>query len=454
MARAFRLNSTRALCLGAAVLLGVASGAAAQVSADQASQPVNSSQSLHLPENPELFATVMPPIIKATAIVNGDVITQTDVDQRLAFLSIASGQPIPADQIDTLRQQVLSNLIDETLEIQAAKAEKIDIKKADIDRTVARVAKDSKQTPEQMAAYLGSHGSSIESLRRQIQGEIAWARLQQAKIEDGVSVGDDEVKAVLDRLNASKGTEQYRVSEIFLSATPYTQTETIQNADKILDQLKNGASFPAFARQYSQASTAAVGGDLGWVRPEQLTTQIADVLRQMTPGTISNPISLPGGVSIIAVQDTRKILTPDPRDAVLSLKQISLKFPKGTTRQQAEPVVEQFVAATRNIGGCGGAEKIASDFHAEVVQSDDIKTRDLPGAMQELVMPLQIGQATVPFGSIEDSVRVLVVCGRDQPDPTAPTFDDVYNQINQERVNMRSRRYLADLRRDAVIEYR
>jgi len=454
VARAFRLNSTRALCLGAAVLLGVASGAAAQVSADQASQPVNSSQSLHPPENPELFATVMPPIIKATAIVNGDVITQTDVDQRLAFLSIASGQPIPADQIDTLRQQVLSNLIDETLEIQAAKAEKIDIKKADIDRTVARVAKDSKQTPEQMAAYLGSHGSSIESLRRQIQGEIAWARLQQAKIEDGVSVGDDEVKAVLDRLNASKGTEQYRVSEIFLSATPYTQTETIQNADKILDQLKNGASFPAFARQYSQASTAAVGGDLGWVRPEQLPTQIADVLRQMTPGTISNPISLPGGVSIIAVQDTRKILTPDPRDAVLSLKQISLKFPKGTTRQQAEPVVEQFVAATRNIGGCGGAEKIASDFHAEVVQSDDIKTRDLPGAMQELVMPLQIGQATVPFGSIEDSVRVLVVCGRDQPDPTAPTFDDVYNQINQERVNMRSRRYLADLRRDAVIEYR
>ena len=77
----------------------------------------------------------MPPIIKATAIVNGDVITQTDVDQRLAFLSIASGQPIPADQIDTLRQQVLSNLIDETLEIQAANAEKIDIMKPDLDRT-------------------------------------------------------------------------------------------------------------------------------------------------------------------------------------------------------------------------------------------------------------------------------------------------------------------------------
>ena len=96
MARAFRLNSTRALCLGAAVLLGMASGAAAQQSSDPGPGPVNSSESLHLPENPELFASVMPPIIKATAIVNGDVITQTDVDQRLAFLSIASGQPVPA----------------------------------------------------------------------------------------------------------------------------------------------------------------------------------------------------------------------------------------------------------------------------------------------------------------------------------------------------------------------
>ena len=82
----------------------------------------------------------MPSVIKATAIVNGDVITQTDVDQRLAFLAIANGEPIPADQVDALRQQVLRNLIDETLEIQAAKADKIEVKKSDIDRTVERVA--------------------------------------------------------------------------------------------------------------------------------------------------------------------------------------------------------------------------------------------------------------------------------------------------------------------------
>ncbi|HET7606823.1 MAG TPA: peptidylprolyl isomerase [Sphingomicrobium sp.] len=454
MARAFRLNSTRALLAGSAVLLGAATAAMAQQAEDQQAPPVNSSQSLNLPENPQLFGTTMPSVIKATAIVNGDVITQTDVDQRLQFLSIANGQPIPAEQVEALRQQVLRNLIDETLEIQAAKAEKIEIKKSDIDRTVERVAADSKQTPQQLAAYLDAHGSSISSLRRQIEGEIAWRRLQQAKIEAGVSVGDDEVKAVLDRLNAAKGTEEYRVGEIFLSATPYTEEQTLQNAQKILEQLKNGASFAAYARQYSEASTAAVGGDLGWVRPEQLPTALSAVLKQMGPGTISNPIEVNGGVSIIAVQDTRKVLTPDPRDAILSLKQVSINFPQGTSRQQAEPIVASFAEAAKNIGGCGGAEKIAGEFHGEVVTSDQIKLRDLPATLQQMMLPMQVGQATQPFGSLDEGVRVLVICGRDEAQSNAPTYDDVYSQLNEERVNSRARRYLADLRRDAIIEFR
>ena len=455
MAAAIRLNSKRMWSTAAAVALAAATSAIAQ---DNTQQPdasaVDTTSSLRLPENPQLFGTAMPSVVKATAIVNGEVITQTDIGQRLALLAIANGGAIPAGEAERLSQQVLRNLIDETLEIQAAKAEKIEIKDADIDRTVTRVASGVKQTPDQLTDFLQNHGSSIHSLRRQIEGEIAWQRLQRAKIESGVSVGDDEVKAVLDRLTASKGTEEYRVGEIFLSATPDTQAQVLANADKIIDQLKQGASFAGYARQYSEASTAAVGGDLGWVRPEQLPQALGSAIREMTPGTISSPISVPGGVSIIAVQDTRKLLTPDPRDAVLSLKQVSISFPKGTPRDQAEPMVAKFAEAAKNIGGCGGAEKIATDFHAEVVQSDSVKMRDLPTALQQLMLPMQVGQATQPFGSIDEGVRILVICGRDQVDPSEPTYDQVYNQLNEERVNMRARRYLRDLRRDAVIEFR
>ena len=455
MAAVFGVNKARLLIAGAAITLGFGTGALAQDNDQSGQQPeVNSSESLKLPQNPQVFGTAMPSVIKATAIVNGDVITQTDVNQRLAWLSIANGTPIPPEELDRLREQVLRNLIDETLEIQAAKTEKIDIKPSEIDRTVERVAGNAKQTAAQLAAYLDSNGSSIKSMRRQIEGEIAWQRLQRAKIESGVSVGDDEVKAVLDKLNASKGTEEYRVGEIFLSATPATEAQTLDNANKILAQLRNGASFAGYARQYSEASTAAVGGDLGWVRPEQLPAALATVLRDMPAGAISNPIPVPGGFSIIAVQDTRKILTPDPRDAILSLKQVSIAFPKGTTREAAEPVVSRFAEAAKSIGGCGGAEKIAADFHGEVVTSDQVKMRDLPPALQRLMLPMQVGQATQPFGSLDEGVRVLVICGRDEVDQSAPSYDDVYNQLNEERVNSRARRYLRDLRRDAVIEFR
>ena len=440
---------TKAASLTALVALGAALASAASAQ----DQGTNSASSLNLPSNPIVFGTSMPSVVKATAIINGEVITQTDIDQRVALMAIANGGKIPADEIDRLRQQVLRNLIDETLQIQAAKAAEINVTEADIDKTVTRVAGNVNQTPEQMAEYLKENGSSIRSIRRQILGEISWRRLQSAKIESGISVGDEEVKAVIARLEASKGTEEFRVGEIFLSVTPGNEAQVTANANRIIEQLRQGASFVGYARQFSEASTAAVGGDLGWVRPEQLPEQLGQAVKGMQPGQVAL-INVPGGKSILVVQDKRKVLTADPRAAELNLKQVSVGFPPGTTRQSAEPIVARFAQAAQNVGGCGGAEKMAAEFNGEVIQSDGVKLRELPPALQEMMLPMQVGQATRPFGSLEDGVRVLVICGRDEVDPSMPTYDQVLAQMNEERVNMRARRYLRDLRRDAIIDFR
>lgn len=444
------MSKSRAMLLAAGFSAAVAAGGVAIAQ----NAPANSTSPLNLPSEVTVFGTRLPDVVKATAIVNGEVITQTDINQRMAFLMIASERPPQGEEVERLRQQVFSNLIDETLQIQAAKAAEIEITDAEIDRTVARVAGNVKQTPEQMAEYLKARGASIRTVRRQIQGEIAWRRLQSAKIESGTSVGEDEVKAVLDRMEASKGTQEYRVGEIFLPATAATMQQAQANANQIIQGIRQGGSFVAYARQYSEASTAAVGGDLGWVRPEQLPEPIANVMRSMTPGQISAPIPVSGGISIIAVQDARKILTADPRNAVLTLKQVSINFPAGTSRQAAEPIVSRFAQAARNIGGCGGAEKMAAEFKAEVVEADDVKLRELPPVLQQMMVAMQIGQATQPIGSLDEGVRVLVLCGRDEVDPTMPTYDQVFAQMNEERVNLRARRYLRDLRRDAVIDFR
>lgn len=441
-----------ALCLAIGVAAIGPSVALAQAD-DDATDVTNP---LNLPSDVHFLARPDPHIRKATAIVNGFIITDTDVEQRLNLVLAANAQQaVSPEEKDRLRMQVLRNLIDETLEIQEAKSNDITVPKADIDSTFQRVSANFKQTPDQFTAYLKSKGSSAASIKRQIEGELAWQRLLDRKVQPFVNVGDDEVKQVIARLNATKGSKEYHVGEIYFSATPATDAQVHARADQVFEQLRKGGSFVAYARQYSEASTAAVGGDLGWVRGGQLPQSIADVLPQMQVGTVTPPIQVPGGYSIIALQDERQVLTADPRDALLSLKQMTLSFPPGTTQATAGPRVAAFAEATKNMAGCGAVSDVASKFDAQVVENDNIKVRDLPPVLQNQMTAMAIGQSTSPFGSVEDGVRVLVLCGRDDPQQAnAPSFDAIYNQMEQERVDLRARRYLRDLRRDAVIEYR
>ena len=441
---------SRTVLLAAATVVAAGAGALAQTADDAA--PSN----LDIPLNPQFFTDNDPTVRKATAIVNGDVITQTDVDQRLALIVLANGATkIPDDEMQRLRAQVLRNLVDETLQIQAAAQKDIKVEDKEIDSYYEQYARNMGRSPKEFSQFLRDHGSSDKSIKRQIHGELAWRRLQGRQIEPFVNIADEEVKAVLERLNASKGTQEYRIGEIFLSATPETSGEVQANAARIVQQVRSGASFLAYARQFSEASTAAVGGDLGWVRAEQLPDALAQAAKTLPVGELSDPIPVPGGFSIIAVQDTRQVLTADPRDAVLSLKQVSMNFAPGTKREDAAAKVEQLANMAQTMGGCGGAEEAAAKIGAEVVQNDQTRVRDLPAPLQNMLLSMSIGQVTKPFGSLEQGVRVLVLCGRDDPQTSSgPSFDQIYAQLEEQRVNARSQRYLRDLRRDAVVEYR
>jgi peptidyl-prolyl cis-trans isomerase SurA len=104
--------------------------------------------------------------------------------------------------------------------------------------------------------------------------------------------------------------------------------------------------------------------------------------------------------------------------------------------------------------GCGDADAVAAQLDANVVTNDQIRARSLPEQLQNIVLALQVGQSTPPFGSIEEGVRVLMLCGRDDPEVQGgPNFDQMMAQLEDERINKRAQRYLRDLRNDAYIEY-
>ena len=148
------------------------------------------------------------------------------------------------------------------------------------------------------------------------------------------------------------------------------------------------------------------------------------------------------------------MLTADPRDAILSLKQVSIAFPAGTTEAQASGKAKQFAEAMKGAQGCGTVDGIAAGIGAQVVGNDQLKARDLPKALQDLILGLSIGESTPPFGSVSDGVRVLMLCGRDDPKvESGPNFEQLQQQMEDDRVNKRAQAYLRDLRRDAVIDY-
>lgn len=438
----------------AALGLAVSPIAAAAQDAQPAEQ-ASVGNGLNLPGNIAVLGQNDPNTRKPTAVVNGQIVTGTDVDQRVALVVAASRSEIAADELQRLRTQVLRNLIDETLQIQEARAQEITINQAEVDQTYARVAAQNfGQNVDAMDAYLERVGSSPASLKRQILGELSWQRLLQRNVAPFVNVSAEEVNEIMARLEASRGTEEYRLGEIWLAATPENREQVLANIAQIIEQLRQGGSFVGYARQYSESSTAAAGGDLGFVRLEMLPSELAVAARQMQVGQLVGPIENSGGYSILALIDKKAILTADPRDAVLSLKQISYEFQDGIAEAEAQAELQKFVAGIGQMRGCGTADEVATGMGAKVASSDGIVLRTLPEAIQGMLVDLQIGQVTPPFGGVEDGVSVLMLCGRDDPQTVGgPSFDDLMNQLEDDRINKRAQRYLRDLRNDAVIEY-
>ncbi|WP_395618888.1 peptidylprolyl isomerase [Sphingorhabdus sp.] len=409
---------------------------------------------LDIPEGQQLFGKNDPNVRRATAQVNGEIITGTDIDHRLALIVAANENKLPPEELARFRAQILTNLIDETLQIQEAAANEIEVTEAEVNQYFDRVAQQNFNRPaNEVEKYLISIGASVATLKRQIKGELSWSRLLSRNVRPSANVSDDEVNAIIERIKATKGTTEYRLGEIYLAATPESLPAVQENARKIIEQLRQGGNFVAYARQFSEASTASVGGDLGWLSLAQLPQSLATAAAGMNSNEVQ-AVASPGGISILLLIDKRQVATADPRDSVLSLKQIAITFPKGTSEAQVTPLVKRFNEETQKITGCGVADEMARNLGADVVNRDGIKIRELPAPLQQVMLDLQVGQSTPPYGSLEDGVRVFVLCGRDAPQEAASeSFDEIMSRLEEERVNKRARIYLRDLRRDAVIEY-
>ena len=395
-------------------------------------------------------------VLRIAAVVNDRVISALDVVERMKFVMFSTNMANTPDNRRRLVKQILRNLVNDELRLQEANRLKIKVRERDINKAIQRIEKNNKMPSGTLDRLLRDRGISQATFRRKLEADIAWSRTVSRRLRRENRIGDDAVDDELDRIKALLNQPQYWVSEIFLSVDDADQEEQVRaSALRLLEQSKSGANFSALARNFSQSTSASVGGDLGWIQTGQLNRELDDAIANMTPGDIAGPIRTTAGFYLLHLRDRRQASLQGADDAVVELHQIALPVKPGATPAEiaAKKTLAQKIRAS--IASC--ADLPAATKSAGTKESGalgKIKLRDLPKAMRGAVRYLKIGTPSAPVLSPAGKLLILTVCSRSNPKIKLPSRRDVRNQLRGKQFNLLARRYLRDLRRSAYVDLR
>lgn len=375
------------------------------------------------------------------AIVNDHVISTFDVRQRATLLLISAGIERTPEMEQRARQQALRDLVDERLQMEEAAHFEITVTPDSINRRLADIARQNQTDLDGLTASLARDGISINTLRGQIEADIAWQRLISGLYGSRVRVSDVEIRETQERIAANATRPQYQISEIFLPAeTEQEFTEMEQGAMRLLEQMQRGAPFPLVARQFSQSASAAAGGDIGWIAAPELAPELQPVAERLQRGQVSLPIRTPTGVYIIAMRD-RRAGADAGATSIVSLQQISAPAARQNAMERLQRRVESCANLDNSVNSIPGATL------ADLGQTQET---ELSSSIRDRINGVANGHASSIVTS-GDQINFIVVCGRETGGGAVPSRDEIESRLREQELTMLSDRYLRNLRREATI---
>lgn len=242
-------------------------------------------------------------------IVNQDVITKSDLNDRMKLISTSTGMPQTPELLNKLRPQIVNMLVEEELKMQEARRQKIEVTKEEIDAGFAQISGQNNIPPEEFKKMLKSHGIQMRTMEDQIRAQVAWGKVIQKKLRPQIEISEADVDSELAMLRDKIGKTEYRVADIYLPVDDQKKDSEVSNvARRLVDQLRDQPNlFPRVAQQFSQAPGAQQGGMIGWISEGQLATEIDKVLPSLEVGAISDAIKTMTGYHIILVREKRAI---------------------------------------------------------------------------------------------------------------------------------------------------
>jgi peptidyl-prolyl cis-trans isomerase SurA len=394
---------------------------------------------------------------RIAAVVNDEAISVADVRSRIRMVMLTSNLTDTPDTRQRIAAQVLRTIVDEKLQIQEAKRQNITATDQEINKALGQIEKQNNLQPGQLVQLLKAHGIDRGALVEQLTASIVWAKLVRRLLSQTSIVSDEEIDYALRRAKETTNEPQSRVAEIFLAVdNPQQEDDVRRLAERLTEQMKQGARFSAVAQQFSQSATAAVGGDIGWVRAEQLSPELGKAVAQMRPGELSPPIRTGSGFYLLLVLDRRSGRAPGPEDSLLHLVQIVFPLPQQAPEQARRATILEAQNAKASAKNCEELLKIGKEKGSPQLSSEGrLRAEQIAPGMRNIVQGLQPGQASQPIVQ-KNGVGVIMVCEKAAAPsaPTIPTRDEIGETLTRQRLDTLARRYMRDLRRTAFVDLR
>ena len=383
--------------------------------------------------------------------VNDSVITGFDLRQRMLLLiAMTQVQPTP-ENLPAIQQQAMSVLIDERLQNQElAKYEDLKVPDADVDAEIAEMAQEVGTTPDNYLQYLAQGGIRTSTFRDQLRTQIGWSRLVGGRFQSRARASRAAVDAALRQVNEAASKKQYLIGEIYIEASRVGgQQAALNGANQLVAQMVQGAPFQNVAQQFSAAPSATRGGDAGWVVEGSVPAPVQQAFDQLAAGQLSRPIPVDGGVYIIYMRDKRD----GASTSLVAMKQIMIELPETASEAQVAAATQR-LEAIRGQLTCDNIQARASSeqglLGSDLGESD---VQNLAPQFQQVARSAEIGTISSPVRT-PLGVHLLAVCGRRVGGSEAPDARTVENQIYRQNIATLGRRYMRDLRNDALIEYK
>jgi peptidyl-prolyl cis-trans isomerase SurA len=402
------------------------------------------------------------PLDRIIAIVNDDVITQSDLEAQVRTVVLQMRQQkaqIPPE--DVLYRQVLERLILRRLQLQVAELTGIRVDDDTLNAAVENIAKQNKLTLAQFRQVLTRDGYDFAAFREDIRQEIIISRLRQRQVGNRITVTDQEVENFLstqDVQDLASETE-YQLAQILIALPAEPSSDQVQAAQKkaeqVLESLRDGADFRETAIAESQDQRALEGGDLGWLTAAKLPSLFAEHITKMSPGDLSEVIRSGNGFHIIKLLDKRSNTGGTVRQT--RARHILIRTNEIVTDQDAQTRLEQLKQRIEGGEDFAVLARSHSEDPGTAGSGGDIGWRN-PGELgpnfDAVLNTLQPGAVSDPFQTDFGWHIIQIVEQRDHDNTEDIIKTKAREAIRQRKTEEETVAWLRRMRDEAYVEYK